>query len=206
MANGFAPPSSFTAGGGIMPEQHPRGTLAFVGQHAPSLIPAATQAGYAEHWVPLTPATGLVGGGELMLGSLMGAMVGTSGSSAGKTVGTWGILGEAPRTNPELPPSVISPALSRSAESGTVSPLLLSLTGWGTLAAGGSSAPPPQDAGPETVAENRGGAARALDSEPVTMQPPSGQKLKWAQPGMFLQRSWHAEALRSLLRSVPIIL
>ena len=77
-----------------------------------------------------------------MLGSLMGAMVGTSGSSAGKTVGTWGILGEAPSTNPELPPSVISPALSRSAESGTVSPLLLSLTGWGTLAAGGSSAPP----------------------------------------------------------------
>ena len=77
-----------------------------------------------------------------MLGSLMGAMVGTSGSSAGKTVGTWGILGEAPRTNPELPPSVISPALSRSAESGTVSPLLLSLTGWGTLAVGGSSAPP----------------------------------------------------------------
>jgi len=140
-----------------------------------------------------------------MSGSSIGAMVGTAGSSAGNTVGTAGILGEAPKTSPELPPSVISPALARSAESGTVSPLLLSLAGSGMLADGGSSAPPPQDAGPETVAENRGGAARALDSGPVTMQPPSGQKLKWAQPGMFLQRSWQAEALRSLLRPVPTI-
>ena len=65
-----------------------------------------------------------------------------SGSSAGNTVGTAGILGEAPKTSPELPPSVISPALARSAESGTVSPLLLSLAGSGMLADGGSSAPP----------------------------------------------------------------
>mmetsp|Transcript_40990 Transcript_40990/g.76207 ORF Transcript_40990/g.76207 Transcript_40990/m.76207 type:complete len:139 (-) Transcript_40990:275-691(-) len=138
----------------------------------------------------------------------MGAMVGSSAEACSETFITLPEGGgAAPKTSPELKvsPGGASPELPVS-KSAAEAGWLMSM-GWlmpAVLASGASGAP--QEAGPEMVPWNLGGAALALDSELVSKQPPSGQKVKCSQAGVAAQRCWHCFGPFSLVRVLPGIL